>query len=201
MTSGLGEVKRTGLALIECAPACCKISFKWYLFTFDNLKAILGSTISPIFFAVSTFLKPEKRTCRLSNSFNWRARSHLKAQDEEISFPMFLFESFEFKTSLYNPPERPDLEEGGRPVEYDSECDLRDLTLRQLKQISYVKDHVKPLNRNQKYDWPKDTTAKYQLKPISPDEETCRRRRLLCHRKMTTPQRSKTQKESIIIRR
>jgi len=36
----------------------------------------------------------------------------------------------------------------GRPVEYDPECDLRALMLRQLEQIPYVKDLVKRLNRN-----------------------------------------------------
>jgi hypothetical protein len=36
----------------------------------------------------------------------------------------------------------------GRPVEYDPECDLRALLLRQLEQIPYMKDLVKRLNRN-----------------------------------------------------
>lgn len=40
------------------------------------------------------------------------------------------------------------LEGAGRPVEYDPECDLRTLMLRQLEQIPYVKDLVKRLNRN-----------------------------------------------------
>jgi len=40
------------------------------------------------------------------------------------------------------------LEGAGRPVEYDPECDLRALMLRQLEQIPYVKDLVKRLNRN-----------------------------------------------------
>jgi hypothetical protein len=35
----------------------------------------------------------------------------------------------------------------GRPVEYDPECDLRALMLRQLEQIPYIKDLVKRLNR------------------------------------------------------
>jgi len=35
----------------------------------------------------------------------------------------------------------------GRPVEYDPECDLRALMLRQLEQIPYVKDLVKRLRR------------------------------------------------------
>ena len=40
------------------------------------------------------------------------------------------------------------LEGAGRPVEYDPECDLRALMLRQLEQIPYVKDLVKQLRRN-----------------------------------------------------
>jgi len=40
------------------------------------------------------------------------------------------------------------LEGAGRPVEYDPECDLRALMLRQLEQIPYVKDLVKRLNRS-----------------------------------------------------
>jgi hypothetical protein len=36
----------------------------------------------------------------------------------------------------------------GRPVEYNPECDLRALMLRQLEQIPYVKDLAKRLNRN-----------------------------------------------------
>jgi hypothetical protein len=36
----------------------------------------------------------------------------------------------------------------GRPVEYNPECDLRALMLRQLEQIPYVKDLVKRLRRN-----------------------------------------------------
>lgn len=39
-------------------------------------------------------------------------------------------------------------EGAGRPVEYDPQCDLRALMLRQLEQIPYVKDPVKRLNRN-----------------------------------------------------
>jgi len=39
------------------------------------------------------------------------------------------------------------LEGAGRPVEYDPECDLRALMLRQLEQIPYVKDLVKRLER------------------------------------------------------
>jgi hypothetical protein len=37
----------------------------------------------------------------------------------------------------------------GRPVEYDPECDLRALMLRQLEQIPYVKDLVKRLRRDE----------------------------------------------------
>jgi len=40
------------------------------------------------------------------------------------------------------------LEGAGRPVEYNPECDLRALMLRQLEQIPYVKDLVKRLNRS-----------------------------------------------------
>jgi hypothetical protein len=40
------------------------------------------------------------------------------------------------------------LEGAGRPVEYDPECDLRALMLRQLEQIPYVKDLVKRLRRD-----------------------------------------------------
>jgi hypothetical protein len=36
----------------------------------------------------------------------------------------------------------------GRPVEYDPQCDLRALMLRQLEQIPYMKDLVRRLNRN-----------------------------------------------------
>jgi len=36
----------------------------------------------------------------------------------------------------------------GRPVEYNPECDLRALMLRQLEQIPYIKDLVKRLRRN-----------------------------------------------------
>jgi hypothetical protein len=39
------------------------------------------------------------------------------------------------------------VEGAGRPVEYDPECDLRALMLRQLEQIPYVKDLVKRLKR------------------------------------------------------
>jgi hypothetical protein len=40
------------------------------------------------------------------------------------------------------------IEGAGRPIEYDPECDLRALMLRQLEQIPYVKDLVKRLNRS-----------------------------------------------------
>src|SRR4030042_5473535 len=36
----------------------------------------------------------------------------------------------------------------GRPVEYNPECDLRALMLRQLEQIPYIKDLVKRLQRS-----------------------------------------------------
>src|SRR5208283_3198988 len=41
------------------------------------------------------------------------------------------------------------LEGVGRPVEYNPQCDLRALMLRQLEQIPYVKDVVKRFNRSQ----------------------------------------------------
>jgi len=40
------------------------------------------------------------------------------------------------------------IEGSGRPVEYNPECDLRALMLRQLEQIPYVKDLVKRLRRD-----------------------------------------------------
>src|SRR4030067_134848 len=40
------------------------------------------------------------------------------------------------------------IEGAGRPVEYDPECDLRALMLRQLEQIPYIKDLVKRLQRS-----------------------------------------------------
>ena len=40
------------------------------------------------------------------------------------------------------------LQGAGRPVEYDPQCDLRALMLRQLEQIPYVKDLVKRLKRS-----------------------------------------------------
>jgi len=61
---------------------------------------------------------------------------------------MLLFENLDLR------PLRPilwiglHLEGAGRPVEYDPECDLRALLLRQLEQIPYVKDLVKRLSRN-----------------------------------------------------
>ncbi len=39
-------------------------------------------------------------------------------------------------------------EGAGRPVEYNPECDLRALMLRQLEQIPYIKDLVKRLRRS-----------------------------------------------------
>ncbi len=62
--------------------------------------------------------------------------------------PNLLFENLDLK------PLRPilwiglHLEGAGRPVEYDPECDLRALMLRQLEQIPYVKDLVKRLRRD-----------------------------------------------------
>jgi hypothetical protein len=45
------------LSVEQRTPACCKNGFKWYLFAFYDLKAILSATVSPIFFAVSAFFK------------------------------------------------------------------------------------------------------------------------------------------------
>ena len=39
------------------APACSKNGFKWYLFAFYDLKAILSIAVSPSLFAVSASLK------------------------------------------------------------------------------------------------------------------------------------------------
>jgi hypothetical protein len=42
------------------APACCENGFKWFLFAFYDLGAVLSSAVSSSFFAVSAFLKPAK---------------------------------------------------------------------------------------------------------------------------------------------
>jgi len=68
---------------------------------------------------------------------------------ERVGSPTLLFQNLDLRplqTILWK-----DLHiEGGvgRPVEYNPECDLRALMLRQLEQIPYVKDLVKRLNRS-----------------------------------------------------
>jgi hypothetical protein len=68
---------------------------------------------------------------------------------EKSGSPMLLFANLDLK------PLHPilwrdlHLEGVGRPVEYNPQCDLRALMLRQLEQIPYVKDLVKRLNRSQ----------------------------------------------------
>jgi hypothetical protein len=62
--------------------------------------------------------------------------------------PMLLFESLDLRPLHFILWKDPHLEGAGRPVEYDPECDLRALLLRQLEQIPYVKDLVKRLRRN-----------------------------------------------------
>src|SRR3990170_2037319 len=62
--------------------------------------------------------------------------------------PMLLFESLDLRPLHSILWKDLHLEGAGRPVEYDPECDLRALMLRQLEQIPYVKDLVKRLRRN-----------------------------------------------------
>jgi hypothetical protein len=62
--------------------------------------------------------------------------------------PMLLFESLDLRPLHFILWKDLHIEGAGRPVEYDPECDLRALMLRQLEQIPYVKDLVKRLNRN-----------------------------------------------------
>jgi hypothetical protein len=62
--------------------------------------------------------------------------------------PMLLFENLDLSplhSILWSGLHQ---EGAGRPVEYDPECDLRALMLRQLEQIPYVKDLVKRLRRS-----------------------------------------------------
>ena len=61
---------------------------------------------------------------------------------------MLLFESLNLKPLYLILWKDLHFEGAGRPVEYDPECDLRALMLRQLEQIPYVKDLVKRLSRN-----------------------------------------------------
>jgi hypothetical protein len=62
--------------------------------------------------------------------------------------PMLLFESLDLRPLHSILWKNLHIEGAGRPVEYDPECDLRALMLRQLEQIPYVKDLVKQLRRN-----------------------------------------------------
>jgi hypothetical protein len=62
--------------------------------------------------------------------------------------PMLLFESLDLRPLHLILWKDLHLEGAGRPVEYDPECDLRALMLRQLEQIPYVKDLVKRLRRD-----------------------------------------------------
>jgi hypothetical protein len=62
--------------------------------------------------------------------------------------PMLLFESLDLSPLHFILWKNLHVEGSGRPVEYDPECDLRALMLRQLEQIPYVKDLVKRLRRD-----------------------------------------------------
>ena len=62
---------------------------------------------------------------------------------------MLLFESLDLKPLHSILWKDLHFEGAGRPVEYDPECDLRALMLRQLKQIPYIKDLVKRLRRDE----------------------------------------------------
>jgi hypothetical protein len=67
---------------------------------------------------------------------------------KEVGSPKLLFENLDL--TPIHPILWTDLhrEGPGRPVEYNPECDLRALMLRQLEQIPYVMDLVKRLRRN-----------------------------------------------------
>src|SRR3990170_1041416 len=62
--------------------------------------------------------------------------------------PMLLFESLDLRPLHFVLWKNLHLEGAGRPVQFDPECYLRALMLRQLEQIRYVKDLVKRLRRN-----------------------------------------------------
>jgi hypothetical protein len=62
--------------------------------------------------------------------------------------PMLLFQTLDLRALHSLLWKGLHLEGAGRPVEYDPECDLRALMLRQLEQIPYVKDLVKRLGRS-----------------------------------------------------
>ena len=62
--------------------------------------------------------------------------------------PSLLFESLDLRPLHFILWKDLHFEGAGRPVEYDPNCDLRALMLRQLEQIPYVKDLVKRLRRS-----------------------------------------------------
>jgi len=62
--------------------------------------------------------------------------------------PMLLFENLDLRPLHSFLWKNLHVEGAGRPVEYDPDCDLRALMLRQLEQIPYVKDLVKRLRRD-----------------------------------------------------
>jgi hypothetical protein len=61
--------------------------------------------------------------------------------------PLLLFQNLDLRPLHFILWKDLHLEGAGRPVEYDPECDLHALMLRQLEQIPYVKDLVKRLKR------------------------------------------------------
>ena len=67
---------------------------------------------------------------------------------ERSGSPMLLFANLDLRPLYSILWKNLHFEGAGRPVEYDPECDLRALLLRQLEQIPYVKDLVKRLNRS-----------------------------------------------------
>jgi hypothetical protein len=67
---------------------------------------------------------------------------------ERSGSPTLLFESLDLKPLHSILWINLHLKGAGRPVEYNPECDLRVLMLRQLEQIPYIKDLVKRLQRS-----------------------------------------------------
>jgi len=67
---------------------------------------------------------------------------------ERSGSPTLLFENLNLKPLHSILWKNLHVKGAGRPVEYEPECDLRALMLRQLEQIPYVKDLVKRLRRN-----------------------------------------------------
>ncbi len=66
---------------------------------------------------------------------------------ENSGSPKLLFENLDLSPISHILWRDLHLEGAGHPVEYDPECDLRALMLRQLEQIPYIKDLVKRLRR------------------------------------------------------